>query len=404
MKKILNVIIVLIISLIMATYSNISVAATINSLKEQQNSNNATIKEKEKELKEIEAEKSENLKQVESLSDQIIDYEDEIDELENKISDLKNKISSTESKIKEDEKKYEEKQAQLKEMLVATYENGKTSYLDFFLASGNLIDFISSYYLISELTSYDTDLLEQVEADKNALEEEKLGLENDKSSLDSAKKTKEAKSAALKAAKVTKEKKVAELTESEKKTEEQIAEIKSTNKSLDKQIQAMQAEIEAAKRRAAETSKKSGGNSSGGASVSSSGFIRPVSSKFPITTKMYYSSGAYHGAVDFSGSGISGSPIYAVADGYVVTSTSLTRGGSYYSYGEYILIAHYNGLYTLYGHCSSRTVSAKQEVKQGDIIGYVGSTGNSTGPHLHFEVRTSPGLYANRVNPLNYLP
>ena len=395
MKKILNVIIVLIISLIMATYSNISDAATIDSLKDQQNSNNATIKEKEKELKEIEAEKSENLKQVESLSDQIIDYEDEIEELESKISDLKNKISTTESKIKEDEKKYEEKQAQLKEMLVATYENGKTSYLDFFLASGNLIDFISSYYLISELTSYDTDLLEQVEADKKALEEEKASLENDKSSLNSAKKTKEAKSAALKAAKVTKEKKVAELTESEKKTEEQIAEIKATNKSLDKQIQAMQAEIEAAKRRA---------SASGNSSSSSSGFIRPVSSKFAITTKMYYSSGAYHGATDFSGSGISGAPIYAVADGYVVTSTALTRGGTYYSYGEYILIAHYNGLYTLYAHCSSRTVSAKQEVKQGDIIGYVGSTGNSTGPHLHFEVRTSPGLYANRVNPLNYLP
>ncbi|MCI8444139.1 MAG: M23 family metallopeptidase [Clostridia bacterium] len=115
---------------------------------------------------------------------------------------------------------------------------------------------------------------------------------------------------------------------------------------------------------------------------------------------MYYSSGQYHGAVDFGSGGINGQPIYAVADGYVVTSTRLNG-----SYGNYILIAHYNGLYTLYAHGQdgSRTVSAGQTVKQGQQIMRVGNTGNSSGPHLHFEVRTSPGTYSNRVNPMNYL-
>ena len=116
---------------------------------------------------------------------------------------------------------------------------------------------------------------------------------------------------------------------------------------------------------------------------------------------MYYSSGQYHGAVDYGAGGINGSPIYAVADGYVVTSTRLNG-----SYGNYIIIAHYNGLYTLYAHGQdgSRKVSAGQTVKQGQQIMNVGSTGNSTGPHLHFEVRTSPGTYSNRVDPRNYLP
>lgn len=128
-------------------------------------------------------------------------------------------------------------------------------------------------------------------------------------------------------------------------------------------------------------------------------FIKPVNSY--ITTGMYYSSGQYHGAVDFGAAGINGAPVYAVADGYVVTSTRLNG-----SYGNYIIIAHYNGLYTLYAHGQdgSRKVSAGQTVKKGQQIMNVGSTGNSTGPHLHFEVRTSPGTYSNRVDPRNYLP
>lgn len=81
----------------------------------------------------------------------------------------------------------------------------------------------------------------------------------------------------------------------------------------------------------------------------------------------------------------------------------ITWGGSD-SYGYYIKIKHYNGLYTLYAHGSSLVAKVGQEVKQGQLIMYSGNTGNSTGPHLHFEVRVAPGGYNNRVNPLNYLP
>lgn len=116
---------------------------------------------------------------------------------------------------------------------------------------------------------------------------------------------------------------------------------------------------------------------------------------------MYYSSGRYHGAVDFGASGVNGMPVYAVADGVVVTVNTWTT-----SYGNHVIIAHQNGLYTLYAHgrAGSICVSAGQTVKQGQQIMNVGSTGNSSGPHLHFEVRTSPGTYSCRVNPLSYLP
>ena len=166
-----------------------------------------------------------------------------------------------------------------------------------------------------------------------------------------------------------------------------------------KQAKKMQEEMEKSQENLASQTFES---TTGGGAVSSSGFIYPVPSAYSrITTYMYYSSGQYHGAVDFGSAGINGQPVYAVADGVVHTAKALN-----YSYGNYVIIAHYNGLYTLYAHgqAGSIRVSEGQYVSQGQQIMNVGSTGNSTGPHLHFEVRTSPGLYDNRVNPVNYLP
>ena len=135
------------------------------------------------------------------------------------------------------------------------------------------------------------------------------------------------------------------------------------------------------------------------------GFIRPVSGG-SISTNGYYSSGRFHGAIDYAVS--SGSPVYAAADGVVLTVGSLT-----YSYGTHVIIQHSNGLQTIYGHgtAGSVCVSPGQIVSQGQVIMKSGSTGNSSGPHLHFEVRKSPYNYKysatkygddSRVNPNNY--
>lgn len=124
-----------------------------------------------------------------------------------------------------------------------------------------------------------------------------------------------------------------------------------------------------------------------------------------ISANWYYSSGKLHGAIDISGAGIFGKPIYAAEDGYVIESSQLiSEKGYYFHYGNYVVIAHYNGLYTVYGHMSKKVAVAGEKVKKGQIIGYVGSTGNSTGPHLHFEVRTGEGTHLEVVDPLKYLP
>lgn len=388
-------------------------AVSQTSLKNEKKDNNEQISNAQSDLKDVQAQKSEAVTEVENLDKKISSYETEIGDLEGKISTLNGQITESEQKIGQAEQEYKEKNALLDERLVLMYENGNTSYIDFLLSSKGLTDFISNYYLVSELASYDADLLEQIQTKKKEIEAEKQKLESSKQELATSKVQKEQAQSGLEVAKGEKSKQVTQLTQEEKDIQEKIDQLKEDNKAIDAKIAAAQAAIEAAKKEheknepsnggSGSNSSNSGNSNSGGSnsgSVSSSGFIRPVAG-YPITTTWYYSSGALHGAVDFSGSGISGKPIQAVADGIVITAEALKT-----SYGNYVIIAHYNGLYTLYAHgqAGSIAVSEGQKVSQGQQIMKVGSTGNSTGPHLHFEVRQSPGKYANRVNPLNYLP
>ena len=135
----------------------------------------------------------------------------------------------------------------------------------------------------------------------------------------------------------------------------------------------------------------------------------PVPSQTKITTGYGSEGYAGHTGVDFACT--SGSKVVAAESGTVIISKDLTNSdGSYRSYGRYIVIMHDkknssgNYVYTLYAHNSSRVVSEGQRVSKGQLIAYSGSTGNSTGPHCHFEVRTPTASYDDCVNPKSYLP
>ena len=363
--------------------------------------------EAQSQLDDVKEEKAGVQEEINDLDSQIVDYQSQINELDSKITALNTQIEEAQKKLEEAQKQYDENQKLAEERLVIMQESGDTSYLDFILSSDSVTDMISSYYLASELAEADTELLDGLEKEKQEVETAKQELESSKQELANSKESKQSVTAQLEVAKKEKNNQVAQLSEDEKKIQEQIDELTEANKSIDVKIQQAIAAANAQANKNNSSSKPSGGSSSsgtstGGGSVSSSGFIYPVPSGYQrITTGLYYSSGAYHGAVDFGSGGINGQPIYAVASGTVIISERLNG-----SYGNYIIIMHDNGLFTLYAHGQdgSRTVSAGDRVSQGQQIMRVGSTGNSTGPHLHFEVRTSPGKYNNRVDPRKYLP
>lgn len=407
MKNIVQKIIVITIISILLLYTNtliVSNAANeISNYQAEQKQNESKITETQEKMKEVEKIKDETLKEVEKLNVQISDYEGQIETLDEQIVSTNKKIEDAQTKLQKAQKDYENQEKLLKERLVASYEAGETSYLDFLLSSESLTDLISNYYLVEEIASYDAELLDKIEKEKKEIEQAKQTLENSKKELATQKASKQSVSLQLKTSKSEKDKYVSQLSEEEKQLQSRIDQLKKDNQSIDAKIKAKQAEIKAALKRQQEqnrnNSNSGSNNSSSNSGTSSSGFIKPVNSY--VTTGMYYSSGAYHGAVDFGAAGVNGMPVYAAADGIVHTTAALTT-----SYGNYVIIAHYNGLYTLYAHgqAGSICVSEGQAVKKGQQIMRVGSTGNSTGPHLHFEVRKSPGTYSCRVNPLSYLP
>ena len=413
MKNIIKNIIGVIIIGIIISYPNLILAETDSELNNQKEDNNEKITQAQQEKERVTNEKNQTIDEVNTLTEQITDYQSQINDLDAQIDEANNKLEEQTKKLEEAEKQYNDQQDTLNTRIVALYEAGETSYLDVLLSSESVTDFISNYYIISEIAECDVELLEQIDNQKQEIAKAKEEIENSKNQLATAKADKERVSQELQEKKSEKDSYVAQLSQEEQDIEAQIEELQQANIQIDKDIAAAR---EAARKKLEEEKKKqqqqnnnnnsgsnSGSSSGGGISnPSSAGFIYPVPSGYAtITTNLYYSNGSYHGAVDFGTGGISGQPVYAVADGVVITAKALTT-----SYGNYIIIMHRDGLYTLYAHGQpgSIAVSQGQYVTQGQQIMRVGNSGNSTGPHLHFEVRTGNGLYSDRVDPRPYLP
>ena len=392
MKKIsLKILGVVLLVTILLQY-NVVIAATKSELNESSNETDKKIEEAKEELENINSEKSQTLQQVEELITQISSYQSEIDELDAKISDMNSEIKKKKKKIEEKQEDYDSQQELLEKRLVATYEAGETSYLDVLLSSDSITDLISNYYLISEITENDMKLMDEIKKEQEEIEKAKQTLETSKQELDSTKAQKQQKATELQNAKSQKDSYVAQLNEQEKNTQAELEQFERDKR----EIQAQLAEI--ARKEAENAGNSNVDNITN--NPSASGYIRPIVG-YSITTGWMGYRG--HTGVDFSGAGISGKPILAAKAGTVVTSTALKYpNGNYKSYGEYIVINHHDGTMTLYAHGApgSRLVREGQSVSQGQQIMSVGTTGNSTGYHLHFEVRVN-GV---PVNPAPYLP
>lgn len=366
----------------------ISIYATSKSeLQEQSNEIDQKIKETNTEIQGVKSQMSNELTQINRLNVQITEYQSEVNDLENKISNLQTEISEKEVSIEQKEAEFAEKKAILEKRLVAIYEAGNTSYLDMLLSSKGLSDFISKYYLISELTNCDNEFLASIEQERATIALEKNELNSKKDQAEQAKNTAERKKNTLNLTVSEKNAMVSNLSAEEKELEAQLEELEEDKRQITREL--------------AKYASSSGSITP--VAPSAAGYISPLAGKTKanITTGFYGYKG--HTGADFACS--SGTPILAVKAGTVVISTALRRSdGSYRSYGEYVAIDHHDGTITFYAHMlsGSRIVSQGDVVVQGQQIGQVGSTGNSTGPHLHFEVRV--GASATPVNPSQYLP
>lgn len=319
---------------------------------------------------------SERLRQIqEELRVATAEYKDvkgQLDSVEDKISDNTELLEKTEADLKVKNKKLQQRVRDI-------YINGQISYVDVLFGAKDFADLMTRMDVLKRIIKHDYDLIMKVKEEKATVENTRAQLEKDKAEAEVLVADAQAKKAKVE----------------DKESEQQVL--------LDQAIydrdtsERMYEEIMAASQEVANMIRRSQMSSAGysGAPAGAGGMIWPISgpitSEFGWRTHPIFGTARFHSGLDIGGD--YGMPIYAAAGGTVIYAGWIS------GYGNAVIIDHGGGVTTLYGHNDSLNVSEGENVAQGQVIAMCGSTGNSTGPHCHFEVREN----GEPVSPYGYL-
>ncbi len=370
---------------------------------------NESIRKKEDEIKQAKEEKKElqssltdvkNLKkQLETSKTNLANYITELDanlaSIQAKIAELKTLISEKETEITAKQLELEEavtvQEAQyeaMKQRIQFMYEKGDTFYLELLFASENFGDMLNKAEYIAMLSAYDRKKLDEYVAYTEYVTLCKEGLEEEKSVLEEAKASVEAEEEAMNELIAAKEQEINAVSSDIRNKEAAIAEYEAYIAEQNETIAALEKAIAEEKKRLAA---EQGRRYDGGVFAWPAPSYTRISDEYGYRIHPILGTQQFHNGLDMAAPG--GSPILAAYDGTVVAAAYSS------SMGNYIMIDHGDGLYTIYMHASALYVSKGAEVSKGDKIAAVGTTGRSTGNHLHFSVR----LNGNYVSPWQYL-
>ena len=364
-------------------------AASTKSLQEAQDEKaqlEKALKEAQGTIEDLKDSKGDIESKVTELNQQLMDISARITDLENQLTAKSEDIQETKDELAGAQEREAQQYADMKVRIQFMYENGQTSYLEALLSSRNISEFLNSADYIAQIQSYDRQKLTEYQDTVESIVNLEAQLEQEYTDLEALKSTVESNKATVAAMMRQKESELADISGD-------IEDAQSDADYYAAEIQAQEELIAAIKR--AEAEKAAAGVEehpyTGGA------FRWPCPSSTRVTsdygTRVSPMSGASsnHKGIDIGAS--AGADIIAAADG-TVTAASYSSAA-----GNYVMIDHGGGLYTVYMHASSLLVSPGQTVSAGDVIAKVGSTGISTGSHLHFGV----SLNGSYVSPWSYL-
>lgn len=354
----------------------------------------SNAKKKEQAAKALESELKEKVTVVQS---QISVLKGQIAEVQNSIGLKEQEIAAKEQEITEKEAEIADQWGDFKQHMAAMQELRDGGSVAMLSAVNDLYELLTFNEVMQDISIKDTEILDNMKNAKEALESDKLTLESQRSELQSKKADLDAQNSQMRA-------KQNELNSSVAAAQMSAAEAQQAQKDAQAAIESDEMNYEAVKK---QIQKMIAAAAASKPTLSFTGFICPLKSYSRISSEYGWRKNPVtgvnklHAGTDFAAPG--GTPIYAAASGYVQVA-----GWSSGGYGNYVIIYHGkmsdgNQYSTLYGHMRSVATSAGKYVQQGEIIGYVGSTGNSTGNHLHLEVWKG-GSKANAVNPRGYIP
>ena len=341
-------------------------ADEVSNLQQQQQQINSEKAGVQSQIKEFKREKTERVKQLNDLNAQMNNVQQTLDNINAEIAATEEQIAYTEMELSNKQRDYDGRMAIFNLRLKEMYQYGDVNFLEVLMQSSSLSDFLTRFEYLKYIANNDKKLLDEVTAMKTSLEEQKKSLDGMKVSLEANKKSQMEKSAELATASQAQQQLVNEINSDLNAQFEILEDLEAESNAIASQIKAIQA-------------KNSGTTSAPGA------YLWPCPSSKTITSNYGYrihpiqGTRKLHTGMDIGAK--TGADVIASAGGTVIMS-------QYYGgYGNCIIIDHGGGVSTLYAHMSRLIAKNGDTVAAGEPIGKVGSTGNSTGPHLHFEVR-----------------
>ena len=351
----------------------------LSQLQDKQQNLQTKLQEVGQDLNNVQNELTENLEQLQTLDEQMEQTKKDLEQLQQKIDKVLKNNKKLEEKLEVTTKKYEKQKKALESRVVALYEAGEVQYLEVLLSSKNLVEFLSNSVLIDEITSYDTELLKEVEEKKQIIELAKQYLDENLQQLNVMKKSQERDTKVFENMKIIRQNYIDKLSAEEKEVQAKIDEYKSQYEQVNREI--------------LETALADGllADYVGGVMTWPIPGYTTITSNYGMRTHPITGLYTLHTGVDVSAP--RGADFVAANDG-IVTKAYLNP-----AYGNMVMIDHGDGISTLYAHGSEILVRVGQLVKKGEPVLKVGSTGYSTGPHAHFEVRIN-GIV---TNPMEYI-
>ena len=357
----------------------------LDSIQQQVNQQNAIKSDAETVIGSV----SEQLRQIEG---QLRQATTELNTITEQRVAVENDITLNERQLAEAQKRLEGREAVFYKRVRDIYINGRLSYLDVVIGSKDFSDFANRLEVLKRIIDSDINLISEIKKERAQIEAHKKKLEEDRAKLVELEKAALAKQAEIEQKKAERNVVLQKAQNDRAVAMQAIEELNASSA----QISAMLKERQAARAAAAAAAAQSAGQGSSYTWVQGTGQLGwPVSgeitSPYGYRVHPIWGTTIYHSGIDI---GVDeGTPVHAADSGVIVWSDWM--GG----YGYAVVIDHGNGLSTLYGHNSELAVDEGQSVSKGQVVAYAGSTGNSTGPHVHFEVREN----GDPVDPMGYL-
>lgn len=355
--------------------------AELEEMKNQAGDLSAKKKEIQAQLNAVRADKDKALEKKDLLESEIDVLASEIEHSSAMVEKFDTLIAEKQTELAENQAQQEKQYALFCERIRAMEEDGEISYWSILFNSGSFSELLDNFMMVEEIIEYDNGIMDALRATQDKIKADEAELEEARSEQQTARQTQEAALKDLADQQTEVENTIAEIREQESLLQQAEQALRQQAASVDKEVkdkeQSMHQQITNV--------------------VSESGYLWPLPAGYDTLTSLFAGrrhpiTGQYHNHTGIDIPAPGGTPIYAAKSGVVVTSV---RKGSY---GNYVVISHSDGSSTLYAHMSSRVAREGQTVKQGQVIGYVGTTGSSTGNHLHLEVR----INGVRRNPTDF--